>query len=386
MRLFVLSCLLLLLLGNAPAQSDNLVLNGGFEKLTENNPCRYTPNTEVFNRSATSWSTYRGMTPDLIHWVPDAYGDCFFPKPHSGKGAVGIITYLPAVDLGQLYGFHELIVGQLRFPLQPGQAYEVSMHIHKSDSTAIDHLERLYSEGHPIRPTAAGDLGVGFFFREPRWRPDRDFEPQVLFKEPIITPQGEWVKISQTFVADRAYLHFAIGNFSKGFDTPTTLPDATEIDSLNRSTPGFADRPKRIAYYCLDNISVRAVEKPTAKSVLTKQLEEKSTYTFKNVNFETNKWELLPKALPELKALAEYLNENPDKKAQIIGHTDAVGQTEANRILSEKRAESVCRYLIAKGVTEERLTWEGKGEEQPIASNESAKGREENRRVEVKIQ
>jgi len=388
MRILQTLLLYLMVIFGTPVngQSDNLVINGDFEKHDGNFPCQYTPNTETFNRTTTKWDTYGGMTPDLIHWQPDDYGDCFFPKPHSGDGAVGIITYLPAIDLGQNYDFHELIVGQLRFPLQAGQAYEVSMYVQNSEATAIDHLERLYREGHPIRPTAAGNLGVGFFFREPRWRPERDFKPQVIFKEPIITKEGEWIKISQTFVADRAYLFFAIGNFGKDIDTQTTLSDSNKIDSLNRVTSGFADRPKRIAYYCLDDISVKTVERPTAKSVLTKELETKSIYTFKNVQFETNKWDLQSKALPELKALAEYLNDHPEKKAQVIGHMDAIGRAEDNRILSDKRAESVCKFLLAKGIKKERLSWEGKGEDQPIASNETPNGREENRRVEVKIE
>lgn len=367
------------------AQTDNLVLNGGFEKRMENTNCRYAPNTEAFNRLTATWQTFRGMTPDLIHWVPDFYGDCFFPKPHTGTGAVGIITYLPAVDIGHNYDFHELVVGQLRFPLQKGQEYEVSMFVQYSDSTAIDHLEILYREGHPIVPTAAGNLGVGFFFNKPRWRPDRDFVPQVVFKEAIVTRHGEWVKISQTFTADRAYLYFVIGNFGKDAETPTTLPDPVRMDSLHATIEEFADRPKRIAYYCLDDISVRPAERPSAKSVLTKELEEKSMYVFKNVHFETGQWNLLPAALPELEALAEYLTEHPEKKAEIGGHTDAVGAAEDNRILSDKRAESVGQFLLEKGVGKERLTWKGYGEEQPVASNDSPNGRKENRRVEVKI-
>lgn len=383
------SIIFLLLTGNfGICQSDNLVINGSFERLNTNGDgisCRYMPNSNTFVKHATDWQTYGGMTPDLIVWRPDDFGNCFFPKPHSGEGAIGMITYLPAVDLGKFHDYHEYIFGRLRFPMEAGQAYEVSMYIQQADSTAIDHLEVLYTEGHPILPTAAGNLGVCFLYREARWEPKGGYQPQVLFKDPIVTKHGEWVKISQTFVADRAYLFFGIGNFFKDTDTRTTLPNSAEIDSFNLAQEGFAEKWKRIAYYCIDDISVTPVETPTAKSVITKQLEEKSIYTFENVNFETAKWDLLPEALPELKALAEYLLEHPEMKVEIAGHTDAVGKDEDNRILSEKRAEAVCKYLIFRGVAEERLKFQGYGESQPVAPNDTPKGRAANRRVECRI-
>ena len=88
--------LLLLLPLFAAAQDGNLVFNPGFEKLKPNgapSPCTYSKGADSFDNTIQNWNTFGGMTPDLIIWKPDAYGECFFPKPHSGENAVGIITY-----------------------------------------------------------------------------------------------------------------------------------------------------------------------------------------------------------------------------------------------------------------------------------------------------
>ncbi len=369
-------------------QNDNLVLNPSFEKAKPKSsfpPCSYASNSMSFNNATVGWWTWKGMTPDYIIWEPDDFGECHFPKPHSGNHAVGLINFLPAVDLGKYYDFHEFIAGSLRFPLEPGKAYRVEFFIQQADLTAIDHLERLYSEGHPIVPTSAGNLGFCFLYSKPRWNPRDGFKPQVLFKEPIVTQHGEWIKLSATFVPDRAFLFFIVGNFFKDENTKVSIPNNNDITAFNLAQTGFAEKKKRIAYYLIDDISVTLTEMPTAKSVISEALADKSVYVFKNVNFETGKWDLLPAALPELKALAEYLLENPALKAEIGGHTDDVGSDEDNRILSEKRAEAVYKYLIFKGVGENVLAFSGYGESQPIENNETPQGRLANRRVVCKL-
>lgn len=78
------------------------------------------------------------------------------------------------------------------------------------------------------------------------------------------------------------------------------------------------------------------------------------------------------------------LSQNPSLRIEIQGHTDNMGSASANKRLSERRAQSVMQYLIDQGVDEERLQWAGYGQTQPMASNETAEGRKQNRRVELK--
>ncbi|MBN2283836.1 MAG: OmpA family protein [Deltaproteobacteria bacterium] len=77
------------------------------------------------------------------------------------------------------------------------------------------------------------------------------------------------------------------------------------------------------------------------------------------------------------------LQDNPELRIKITGHTDSAGPDEYNRMLSMKRAEAVKEYLVSMGIAGERIETEGMGETSPIASNDTAEGRSKNRRVEL---
>lgn len=382
-------CLLLALLLFpllALPQERNLVFNPSFEQLLPEaplKPCSYIQNGYSFDKSVANWTTYRTMTPDLIDWKPDVYGDCFFPKPHGGDRAVGIITYLPRFDTGRNDDFHELIFGQLKMPLVYGKKYRIEMYVNQSDATALHHMQNIYGEKRDIRPTAAGNLGVLFFYNKNQYL-DADDTPQFVVKEPIITDKNEWKLISGTFIADREHMYFAIGNFAKDENTPTTLKEPAKIDSFNIKQPSNGTKIMRVAYYLIDDIRIVPEDAPPAPDIST-ALKTKKRYTFRNVNFETAKWDLLPPALPELDGLAVFLKENPKVKVEIGGHTDDVGNDADNQLLSQNRAESVANYLIAKGIAPVRISHKGYGESQPVAPNSSALGRLQNRRVECRM-
>jgi outer membrane protein OmpA-like peptidoglycan-associated protein len=104
------------------------------------------------------------------------------------------------------------------------------------------------------------------------------------------------------------------------------------------------------------------------------------------VLFKHNSADLLPIARERLREVALVLKEYGDgNKIVIEGHTDSRGKDEYNRQLSEKRAMAVRDYLVSEGVSETVVTAVGRGESEPIASNDSADGRANNRRVEIEI-
>jgi outer membrane protein OmpA-like peptidoglycan-associated protein len=107
--------------------------------------------------------------------------------------------------------------------------------------------------------------------------------------------------------------------------------------------------------------------------------------TLEDVLFEVNGAELQPGAQTELLRLAEYLKRNPDRKILIEGHTDNTGSSEYNLQLSELRARSVESFLLGSGVSPDRVRALGFGETRPEAPNDSASGRQQNRRVEIVI-
>lgn len=107
--------------------------------------------------------------------------------------------------------------------------------------------------------------------------------------------------------------------------------------------------------------------------------------TLGDVLFDTGKANLKSSTSQHLTNLATFLGKYPQRGAIIEGYTDSVGTEEYNLGLSERRADSVSNFLQAQGVQSSRLSSQGKGESFPVANNESASGRQQNRRVEVII-
>lgn len=107
--------------------------------------------------------------------------------------------------------------------------------------------------------------------------------------------------------------------------------------------------------------------------------------TLGDVLFATGKADLKSGATGNMNKLVAFLNQYADRKVTIEGYTDSVGSDEYNQGLSQRRAESVKSYLVGQGVGSERLAASGKGESTPVADNDTAAGRQQNRRVEVII-
>jgi outer membrane protein OmpA-like peptidoglycan-associated protein len=101
--------------------------------------------------------------------------------------------------------------------------------------------------------------------------------------------------------------------------------------------------------------------------------------------FATGKSELKSGATVNLDRLTAFMNEYPKRTAAIEGYTDSMGSDEMNQSLSQRRADAVKGYLVGQGVNSARLSASGRGENSPVADNESAAGRQQNRRVEVVI-
>ena len=119
--------------------------------------------------------------------------------------------------------------------------------------------------------------------------------------------------------------------------------------------------------------------------VIEKREQEILNTAFNNLEFETNLDVIKNASKPSLLELSNTLKKKLVWKIQVSGHTENVGDEDANMILSKKRAESVKRFLAAQGIDENRIKTEFFGESKPIEDNSTAAGRQKNRRVEFKI-
>ncbi len=101
--------------------------------------------------------------------------------------------------------------------------------------------------------------------------------------------------------------------------------------------------------------------------------------------FDINSYQLRPEARANIESLALILNKYPDTNIMVEGDTDNTGTTSHNQTLSERRAEAVANYQKSRGVAGARIWTIGLGESNPVASNETSAGRQQNRRVEIAI-
>jgi OOP family OmpA-OmpF porin len=111
----------------------------------------------------------------------------------------------------------------------------------------------------------------------------------------------------------------------------------------------------------------------------------KKRIVLRGVHFDFDKASIRPDARPVLDEAIRILRQEGTVAVVAEGHTDSIGSAAYNQALSERRADAVRRYLINGGIMPERIRPEGFGESQPVASNETADGRAQNRRVELRV-
>jgi outer membrane protein OmpA-like peptidoglycan-associated protein len=114
-------------------------------------------------------------------------------------------------------------------------------------------------------------------------------------------------------------------------------------------------------------------------------IEENSSVILNNIFFDVNRFELKQESIAELDKVVQLMNDNPDIKIEINGHTDNTGKAADNITLSENRAKSVIAYLQQQGISVTRLQYKGFGASKPIADNSTEEGRTQNRRTELII-
>jgi outer membrane protein OmpA-like peptidoglycan-associated protein/tetratricopeptide (TPR) repeat protein len=132
-------------------------------------------------------------------------------------------------------------------------------------------------------------------------------------------------------------------------------------------------------------IKTESALKPLQIDVPLQQLTDGAKIVLKNIFFDSDKFELKEESKVELKKLIQFLTTNSNVKIEIGGHTDNSGDASKNTTLSTNRAKAVLSYLVANGVKAERLTSKGYAATQPLADNQTAEGKAQNRRTEIKL-
>jgi outer membrane protein OmpA-like peptidoglycan-associated protein len=175
-------------------------------------------------------------------------------------------------------------------------------------------------------------------------------------------------------------------------DTQRRIADFAKMDAAQQKAQ--ADQARSIAEAnaaAAQNAQAQALAARSEADSLAQQLADlkaKPTdrgmvLTLGDVLFDTGRANLSAGAKAPIDHLAEFLMKNPGRTATIEGYTDSSGGSAMNQALSERRAESVKNALVDRGVEANRLSARGLGEERPVTSNDTAAGRQQNRRVEI---
>lgn len=138
--------------------------------------------------------------------------------------------------------------------------------------------------------------------------------------------------------------------------------------------PGYMDYNDTV--YQIDNDTVYAQLMPIKRNAVV---------ILRNLLFEFDKTTIINTRVQCMEDLYKLLSENPQLKIQITGHTDSMGSDKYNQKLSEGRAKAVYQEMVRRGIKPTRMSWRGAGESEPIESNDTPEGRQENRRVEFMI-
>jgi outer membrane protein OmpA-like peptidoglycan-associated protein len=172
--------------------------------------------------------------------------------------------------------------------------------------------------------------------------------------------------------------------------TVSRLSDATGKFSLQLPTGArYTITVKSITdsakYSTIDIPALPVDEFYTEPFKVTIKFEAARSYTLDNVHFDFGKATLRADSFTELEELISYLKNKDEIKVEIAGHTDNVGKDEDNLKLSRERADAIRNYVIKKGINPARVIAKGYGATEPVADNDTEKGRQLNRRTEVRI-
>ncbi|GHV13466.1 hypothetical protein AGMMS49938_08070 [Fibrobacterales bacterium] len=162
-------------------------------------------------------------------------------------------------------------------------------------------------------------------------------------------------------------------------DISVVRPKPSE-DGEPAPAPVVQDEPE--AEFDFEVQDTVAVAQPEPEPAAPPPPPPKRVFVVEGINFESGKSTLTDDSFANLMGVVETMQNYPEVQFRVIGHTDDQGKRDKNIKLSEDRAKAVVDFLVKQGISENRLTFDGKGPDVPVASNKTAAGRAKNRRIE----
>ncbi len=192
--------------------------------------------------------------------------------------------------------------------------------------------------------------------------------------EPFNIEPNSWCHIAMSYYKGKFKLYI---NEKRVANLPTfsIRPDVFIIEMS--STSGYGGKLRT---------AIKNIRIAHGGGQMYKRIMADGKYVTNGILFDSGNATIKPQSMGIINKIASIMNENPDWKFQIIGHTDSDGSSEINLLLSQERSKSVKNALITLGINAERLTTLGKGETEPLNTNSTPEEKSNNRRVEfIKI-
>lgn len=285
---------------------------------------------------------------------------CSITPPLSGDCFMGFYVY-GASDRRGYWG------NKLLRTLEKDKSYKIEMFILTPDVSDIyiKGFQMLFTSGKPEC------IGTNISISGEKFKKYNDNKQFIFLSKAdsswINRETSDWIKITGEYKANGTENYITIGNFK---DNITTIKVADYKSEIKRN----------ISYICMDNVSITEISEFNTNDIkVNRQIE------LENIFFETGKADLLNSSYKEIDKLFRLLNINPTIIIELAGYTDNTGKEESNKILSYNRAKAVAEYLISKGISENRLKYNGYGSSSPKYNNNTEQGKTGNRRVEFKI-
>jgi outer membrane protein OmpA-like peptidoglycan-associated protein len=195
-----------------------------------------------------------------------------------------------------------------------------------------------------------------------------------------------WSELSMNYIAEGGEQFITIGNFNED----------NELKLIRRTQDPKVPAYKEYSYIFIDDVSVVSIQDKKECSCINEELakiavdpplelQEFDEIRLDAVHFQFDEFTLTDSAVHQLNEVYAIMKKNRAIYMEISGHTDSIGGMEYNQMLSQQRAQNVIDYLSRKGIPAERFYEVALGSSQPIADNETERGRAVNRRVEFKI-
>lgn len=425
----------------AQSSNNNLVVNSSFESYTEC-PRDYTQWNSTIRYLADNWSYPTKGTPDLfnrcsksIAGVPNNFAG--FSEPYSGNGYIGLVAK------GSRRNYREYAISKLKSPMVAGVKYCVNMKykLAKHSKYAIDNLGVYFSADnyyleHDIYLTFSPQVlnpAGNFLKNKTEWTSmcgtyiAKGGEQYITIGNFVDDDSTVWIETEIGDVNPKRMKDYAYYYIDDVEVTPIEACYVCECSMDNRITANITPKDVRkyngndgsadlnITYgaapfnYTWSNgqksedatglkagdytVEVSDVNGCKAVFMATivqpdkvfEKIELGVAKQLDKIYFEFDTTQVIDESNKQIHDLFHFMEDNPTLHIQIIGHTDSRGTDEYNFDLSARRAKQVVEFLIKQGINSERLSYEGKGETEPVDTNDTDEARQKNRRVEFKI-